>query len=432
MFQMKKIMIALFCLLTGDQLLAQPVAHFYFQGAQMYDPCANPFNMRGVNYAPYNWGYSPNELLLRQIAKTGANTVRMPWYANDPNTAAVYTAAKLQAALDTCTKYGMLPVIELHDQTCSNNPTALISMANYYLRADVKAVLQARQDKLVLNIANEALYVNWTSNAATAQTTFKNTYNTIIANLRNAGYYCPIMVDGPDCGTNSDVLAAVGQELLDNDTQRNLIFSAHAYWYGFANNDPILMQQKMQTMLNTGLPFVLGEIANQQDDQTMCQYTLPYANLLTRCENLGVNWLAWSWYRDGCANRQMTSTGNYANLTPYGNDLVNNTTYGIRAKAVKSPYLMGDVTCSGVVATEKDKSLNLNVKILNNQTNWQFISTNVLPLRMQIYTINGLLLQTHLIAENSSLIIAKPDVQGVYVVQFVDAKGGVSQSKLIH
>ena len=426
---MQKNIIILLALCASLTAFAQPVGHFYFIGAQMYDPCANPFNMRGVNYAPYNWGYSPNELLLRQISKTGANTVRMPWYANDPNTAAVYTAAKMQAALDTCTKYGMLPVIELHDQTCQNSPTALIAMSNYYLRADVKAVLLARQDKVVMNIANEALFVNWASNPTTALTAYKNTYNTIIANLRNAGYYCPIMIDGSECGTNSDVLAAVGQELLDNDTQHNLIFSAHAYWYGFANNDPVVMQQKMQIMLNTGLPFVLGEIANQQDDATMCQYTLPYTNLLTRCQNLGVNWLAWSWYRDGCPNRQMTSTGNYANLTPYGNDLVNNTAYGIK-KAVKSPFLMGDITCSNPVATQNKPIENISIKIATEATAWQIISMQNTPLQVRIFTINGQLLSAHTLLENSSISVNKPDAHGIYIAQFTDANGNVQNKKL--
>jgi mannan endo-1,4-beta-mannosidase len=219
---------------------------------------------------------------------------------------------------------------------------------------------------------------------------------------------------------------------LDNDIQHNLIFSAHAYWYGFANNDPAVMQQKMQIMLNTGLPFVLGEIANQQDDATMCQYTLPYANLLTRCENLGVNWLAWSWYRDGCPNRQMSSTGNYANLTPYGNDLVNNATFGMKNKAVKSPYLMGDITCSNPVATESNRTENISIKIATEATAWRIISMQNTPLQVRIYTINGQLLSEQTLAENSSISIAKPDTRGIYIAQFVDKNGNIQNKKLAH
>jgi mannan endo-1,4-beta-mannosidase len=241
------------------------------------------------------------------------------------------------------------------------------------------------------------------------------------------------MIDGPECGTNSDVLAAVGQELIDNDIQHNLIFSAHAYWFGFANNDPVVMQQKMQTVLNANIPFVLGEIANQQDDAQMCQYTLPYTNLLTRCEALGVNWLAWSWYRDGCPNRQMSSTGNYANLTPYGNDLVNNAMYGIKNKAIKSPYLMGNVTCSPVATEQKESNtIDFKLKIMNQTKQWTFASDYNLPLQIGFYTIDGQLLSMHTLLKNNTISIIKPDVQGIYILQLQDSKGNIINKKLIN
>jgi mannan endo-1,4-beta-mannosidase len=432
---MKKITLSLFVLFMATISIAQPAGHFYFIGAQMYDPCGNPFNMRGVNYAPYNWGYSPNELLLSQVALTGANTVRMSWYANNPDasTHSVYTAAKMQQALDACTNLGMLPVIDLHDQTCNNDPAAVIALANYFLQADVKAVLMARQDRVVLNIANEALFVNWAANSTAAQITYKNTYNTIITNLRNAGYYCPIMIDGPECGTNSDVLAAVGQELIDNDIQHNIIFSAHAYWYGFANNDPVVMQQKMQIVLNANIPFVLGELANEQDDAQMCQYTLPYAALLTRCQSLGVNWLAWSWYRDGCPNRQMTSTGNYANLTPYGNALVNNASYGLKTKAIKSPYLMGNVTCTPVATEQKTSNSNdFGIKIITEANQWIVQSAYNQALQAHLYTVTGQLLATNRILENNNMAIQKPDVQGIYILKLQNEAGKIVSYKLAY
>jgi mannan endo-1,4-beta-mannosidase len=406
--------------------------HFYTQGNLLKDPCGNTFNIKGINYAPYNWGSSTNELLLRQISKTGANTVRLVWYANNPDvtTHSIYTTIKLGQAIDTCLKYGMLPIVELHDQTCQNSPTALVALSNYFLQTDVKTMLQARQNKIIINIANEALFVAWDGNPTTAQVTFKNTYNTIVSNMRTNGYVCPIMIDGPECGTNSDVLAAVGSAIIAADTKHNILFSVHTYWYGFANNDVITMQQKLQTIINANVPFVLGEIANQQDDQTNCQYNLDYQGLLTVCQNLNVNWIPWSWYRDVCPARQMTSTGNYANLTPYGNDLVNNTIYGIKNKAVKSPYLVNNTTC--VVATEKTVNANLDITIRTESDAWQIISAHTEPLQAQLFSINGQLLHTTTLPANSDISIQKPDARGIFILKLNTAAGLVENKKLVN
>ena len=68
-----------FLFLILNTISAFSVNHFYTVGSKLYDPCAVEFKMRGVNYAPYNWGYAQNELLMNEISKTGANTVRMSW-----------------------------------------------------------------------------------------------------------------------------------------------------------------------------------------------------------------------------------------------------------------------------------------------------------------------------------------------------------------
>ncbi len=408
--------------LVLNTVSALSVNHFYTVGSKLYDPCAVEFNMRGVNYAPYNWGYAQNELLLNEIAQTGANTVRMSWYANNPDTQthSVYTAAKLAAALDACTVEGMLPIIELHDQTCQNNPQALISLADFYLQSDVKNVLMARQDRLIINIANESLFVLWADNQTSAQNTFKSTYNTIIAKLRNAGYTCPLLIDAPDCGTNSDVLAAVGQEIINADGQHNVIFSIHTYWYSFANNNPATMVQKLQVVVNSGIPFVLGEVADQQDDAQPCQYTLPYEQLLIGCQSLGINWLAWSWCNDVCPNRQMTSTGRFNNLTSYGSDLTNNSIYGIKAKAIKSPYLSTNTCNSAALIPSLSAGSNFEVRILKGNNGWRIISSHSSPLQIQLYNMLGQLLDCRMLQPAESQLILQPTGKGVYLFKITD------------
>ena len=311
---LKKRNALLICLFFSlSAIRAQPTSYFHTVGAALYDPCGNAVTLRGVNYAVYNWGYSPNEIFFREIAKTGANAVRISWYANDANTAAVYTSANLARALDSCLANKMIPILELHDQTCANNPTGLAALSSFFTNTAVKNVLQSRQDKLIINYANEALHVMWTGNAAAAATTYKNTYISIITTLRNAGYRCPIMLDASDCGQHSDLFSTVATPIIAADPDHNILFSAHAYWYGYANTQTAV-QAKLQAMITANIPFVLGEIANQQDDTQNCQYNLDYQTILQEAQNRNIGWLCWSWNRDVCPNRQMTTVSNFNTL----------------------------------------------------------------------------------------------------------------------
>lgn len=317
--------------------------YIHTSGKYILGPCNDTLALKGVNYAPYNWGYTLSDLKMDQVALSGANAVRIPWYQNNP-AAPVYTNyVALDSAISKCIQLDMIPILELHDFTCGNNSTSLISGATWWTNSNVLPVLQKYKHSLIVNIANEALQVNWASNPTTALASYKSTYETIITNLRNtAGFDFPLMIDAPDCGTNSDAFITSGTAaaLISHDPKHNIIFSAHAYWYAYAGNDSLQMAGKLNAVLATNIPFVIGEIANEQDDATMCQYTLNYKPLLNYCKSKNVNWLAWVWDHDGCPNRQLSSTGNFANLTAYGNDVVNHPNYGLKSNpAAKSRYL---------------------------------------------------------------------------------------------
>jgi mannan endo-1,4-beta-mannosidase len=111
--------------------------------------------------------------------------------------------------------------------------------------------------------------------------------------------------------------------------------------------------------VNADLPIVFGEVANRQPgDGDPCAYDLDgppvpdrfrYQDLLATLQAQEIGWLAWSWWPDDCAERQMTATGNFSHveliqqtvisdLTTYGDDAVNNPTYGLKARAVKSAH----------------------------------------------------------------------------------------------
>lgn len=386
-------------------LHAQVGVTIYVDGNKIMGPCGDELILKGVNYAPYNWGYSPSQLRISQIAMTGANCIRLPWYASGSPT--LYTDyVMLDSALSKCIQNDIIPILELHDETCQNDSADIISLATWFTSPNMLTLINKYKHSLIINIANEALYVNWTANPVAARQRFKNTYIAAIDIIRDAGVTVPIMVDGPDCGTNLDVLASIGNDIQLADAVNNTIFSAHAYWYAFASNDSTTMSAKINNAITSGIPFVFGEIANYQDDATLCQYDLEYEALLKICEARNIGWIAWSWDNDGCSSRQMSTDGAFANLSTYGNDIVNNTEYGMLTNIeAKSEYLVNNGCAPNSAIDETDNQLiiypnptkdafSIRTELVFNQIIVQDISgktiTQFQPNTNNVYQLNNL------------------------------------------
>ncbi len=428
---MKKLLLSLLTIVTITTL-AQTSNYIHTSGKYILGSCNDTLTIKGINYAPYNWGYTLSDLKIDQIAQTGANAVRIVWYWSNPGANVYYNYVALDSAISKCIQHKMIAIVELHDFTCGNNPSSLTSGAGWWTNSSVFPILQKYKQSIIVNIANEALQVNWASNSTTALATYKNTYQTIITNLRNVtGFDFPLMIDAPDCGQSSDafITSNTATDLITFDPKHNIIFSAHAYWYGYANNDSLQMATKINNVTSQNIPFVLGEIANQQDDATMCQYNLNYKPLLNYCENKKISWLAWSWDHDGCSARQLSSTGSFTNLTTYGNDIVNNTTYGLLSHpAPKLSYLVNNKSCptsTGIKNLQQEFSVSLypnpSSGIINIQT------TNTIK-TIKVYDLLGNEVNYQLINDSSVHISQK---SGVYIVNIIDSNNQSKTIKLI-
>lgn len=296
------------------------------KGKHIIAPCGDTIIPKGVNYAVYGWGWNASENLFPEIAKSGANTVRIVWYAN--NNAPIYSnLALLDSALSRCIQNKMIPILELHDQTCSNNTAAIITTCNWFTQANVKAILLKHKKWLMINPVNEAGYVKWYNND---ENRFKTMYETIINNLRNAGLDMPLVLDASDCGQHISLWKNIGASLQNTDPKHNLIFSAHTYWSAYAPT-----ASAITTLLNDAatwnIPILLGEISNRQDDNAgNCTLNLDIVTTMQAAHTNGIGYLAWIWIQDNCGARQMTTNGNYNTLTAYGNTIVNTANTGIK------------------------------------------------------------------------------------------------------
>jgi mannan endo-1,4-beta-mannosidase len=260
-------------------------------GKHIIAPCGDTIVLKGINYAVYGWGWNASENLFPEIAKSGANCVRIVWYKN--NSAPAYSnLALLDSALSRCIQQKMIPVLELHDVTCSNDTTAIINTCNWYTQSAVKTVLLKYQKWLVINPVNEAGYVLWNSNN---ETRFKQMYQSIISNLRNAGLNMPLMLDASDCGQHLNIWKNIGAGLQAFDPKHNLVFSAHTYWTSYANTATAITNL-LNDVSTWNIPIVLGEIANKQDDNSgNCVYNLDVSAVMQVAHNNNIGYLAWVW-----------------------------------------------------------------------------------------------------------------------------------------
>jgi len=223
-----------------------------------------------------------------EIAKTGANVVRIVWN----NTG---SAAQLDTAIANALAQQLIPLVENHDAT--GDLTLLPSAVDYWVRPEIVAVLQKYEHSLLLNIANES-----GDNTVTAEA-FTAAYQTAITRLRDTGLKLPLILDAPQWGQNIDVLQATWSALTQYDPEHNLLFSVHMWW-----SDPqgTRVTTELQQSYDAGMPLIVGEFAQHAVYQCD-QAPFAYGVLLTEAQRLGIGWLAWSW--GGVANQDCAQQG---------------------------------------------------------------------------------------------------------------------------
>jgi mannan endo-1,4-beta-mannosidase len=326
-----------------------PRRTFYTQGRFLYDSSGQRTVLRGINLPLLDdWGF-PQSDTLAELEKTGANAVRIQWYKDygQPDRPA-YSIADLDNFLTRCKASKIIPILFLGDSTCNSDVTFLnTQLVPWWISEPVLTVLQKHQQYLIINLANELGFYRWSNDSTAALETFKTAYKSAITSIR-PHLHVPIMIDAPDCAMSIEVFRAIGQELIDHDPDHNLLLSGHAYWAAYDG------MPHLEAAVQANLPIVFGEIANKQDEWVdgkaeYCYYDLDgnyeshapqgnftYQALLQRLTEQEIGWLAWSWWKDNCAKREMTQDGNFLGLTPYGDDLVNNPVYGLQATAQRS------------------------------------------------------------------------------------------------
>lgn len=304
--------------------MGTPGATWKASDGVLYDSCGEKVVLRGINH-PTLYVDRKGEA-LPEIAKTGANAVRLFWYAKMG-----VKISEAATAISTAIDNGMLPILELHDSTCKWDLDPLVA---YWTSAEAVSLIQKYQNQLIINIANETSPPNANE--------FKSKYSSVVQQMRTAGIHVPLMIDGANCGRDYGMLLSQGVALVDADPDHNLIFSGHLYdrmnasAYGKLFTDAAAKK----------LTFVVGEFANKIPPG--CGGALDYASLISEADKSNVGWLAWSWgdddpntdWNSDCGEFDMASTFSFDTLRGWGKEVAVTLPASITNTAVRPKSLL--------------------------------------------------------------------------------------------
>jgi mannan endo-1,4-beta-mannosidase len=301
-----------------------PPVGFYMSGRFLYDPCGNKVVLRGVNEMIV-WSSGMDGIPeYAEIAKTGANVVRIVWNATG-------SASALDTTISNALAEKLIPMVENHDAT--GDITKVPAAVDYWLKQDVLDVLKKYEDRLLLNIANEAGDGNVTKDE------FENTYKTAISRVRGTGLTVPLVIDSISWGVNIVRLFESGPTLIEADPLHNVLLSVHTYW---DDDTGETTRKHMANAAKQALPLIVGEFADTKVGVcTPGSYNVQALMEATRENEIG--WLAWSW--GGVKNNDcpglldMTSDGTFAGLQDWGLAVATTDPNSIQNTSVRSPYI---------------------------------------------------------------------------------------------
>ncbi|NME71203.1 DUF4493 domain-containing protein [Flammeovirga aprica] len=291
---------------------------FFTKDGKLYDANGMEFIARGVNNGHF-WFDSGNRNTaikgLTPIAAYHSNTVRMVWQTNyvPSQWNNVAETTQLRKMINTAIDKGMVPMIELHDVTGDESKENLLKMAEYFVRPDILGVMKEYESILMINIANE-----WSGKT----TTYRDAYKEAVTMMREAGLKHTIVIDGSGWGQDMTTIFDYGQEIIDNDPQKNILFSVHMY-QSYRNETTIT--SNLEKAVEMKLPLIVGEFGFQHGGTPENPIQIPYKHILAECERLGIGWYAWSWKGNsgGVEYLDLSVDWEGTELTDWGKGIVN-------------------------------------------------------------------------------------------------------------
>ena len=331
---------------------------FFVAGGQVYDANGLKFQIRGFNHTHW-WGNTTNNLAaINEFPKTKANAVRIVMGTGFGGS---ITAAQRKDIVERYIAKGIVPIVEDHMGTSSDDPASLAAIVDRWLEPGNVAWLKQYERQVILNIANE-----WGPDS----TVWRDSYITAIARLRSAGVKNMLIVDAgsaginpvthePDSGQSVHTLKTWGKAVIDRDPQRNTVLSIHMYgsWrtenraaevgtFSAATGRPWDIQTQLAALKASGLPVIVGEFSWQGAANDAVPYQTRRAMEIYHNQTLG--WLAWSWNQNSDPKMDMVPGTSWqytsdASLTDFGKLVINDPQYGLKATSLQASIYQGRI-----------------------------------------------------------------------------------------
>ncbi len=286
---------------------------FKVEGRFLYDNTGEKVILYGVNKMSI-WMDKDGVPSFSEIAKTGANSIRIVWTMDG-------TAEELDTVIRNCRAEYMIPMVELHDAT--GEWSRLSSLVDYWVRDDIVEVIKKHQEYLLVNIGNEV-------GNQVSEADFKSGYETAVSRMRAAGIHVPLIIDASGYGQDIDMLQSCGPYLISADPDKNLMFSVHMWWpYMWGNTDQRVIDEIAESV-NMNLPLIVGEFGHAWEETEAGK--IPYQTIIEECYKNEVGYLPWEW---GPGNNpqtflDMTTDSTFDTLMGWGLEVCITSPYSIK------------------------------------------------------------------------------------------------------
>jgi len=248
---------------------------FYVNGTKIYDGNGAIFKPVGCNTLFMYWDKG-GEKTISGMGKTSANCVRMFW-ATDSNV----PVSDLEDAIRSAVDNQLAVIVGIWDATGKWNH--LHRCVDYWLRDDVKAVVQKYEKYFMLNIANEA------GDETIPEEDFEKKYIEVVKKLRDAGYRVPLMIDPANWGRDERYILNCGEKILASDPLKNIIFS----WHPWDINQPrSRYTNAIRASIEKNLCMIVGEFSHLGANY---EGPLDWRPLVEECNRYDIGWLPWAW-----------------------------------------------------------------------------------------------------------------------------------------
>jgi mannan endo-1,4-beta-mannosidase len=276
--------------------------------------------LRGINHM-FVWTDREGKS-ISEIAKTGANVVRIVWNMQGK-------VSDLDNIIHECIANNMIPMPELHD--ASGHWGKLNDLMSFWLREETLQMILNHQEYLILNIGNEIGATEIDGEE------FFESYQALIVKMRASGIRVPLVIDADDWGKSTKNIMEQGPRLIQADPEHNLLFSIHMWW-PTETHDPQKTGYKtvedritgeLEKSVNLSIPLIIGEFAPVAVNDLK---HIPYKHIIAEAERLDIGWLAWSWGPGNLdsPDMDMTEHSSFNTLTGWAKEVCVDSSFSIQ------------------------------------------------------------------------------------------------------